>query len=579
HPNARVFVTHGGMLGTQESIYHGVPLLGLPFGNDQRANVARAVRDGWGLKLDWDKVNDHVLDGAIRHLINDPSVKANVTKWSQLMHDEIMPGKEVAAYWIEYVIRHGGTKHLQLASKNMPFYQRNLIDVAFFLGVIASLFLLIVFMLTHALLQCYRKRTSEKQKKHEMFYFNKIIFNTMCSSFSLTTHTDGSNSKFLKNQSSQLNTGVFHFGKAHQLVTTIIVSSIRNTMRLQLITLVVLSALATESCMGERIVVLYPAGAKSHFYAVMPLLEELAERGHNLTVFSPYKGITKTIKDATEIFLASIAQKVDTIDIDWFGMQKQGSKQFFTMMRIMTDLSVLACEGTVTNPEFQNVIKNRDVDLFIVDAFGHEFIYPIIHKIGIPFVIHGSSSPLQTTLDAMGAPKEYASVPAMPLDFDNHMNFFQRLVNVVLGEALKLMRNILIIAKLDAIVQREFPGVKTIQEVEGEASLYISNAHAITNWPRSLPPTVLTIGAIHARPAKQLPPKFKVFADEAKDGFIVFTLGSFVSVSSMPQDLVDTFMRVFSKLPQRVIWKWEAAIPDNIPPNIMMVDWLPQQDL
>uniref|UniRef100_A0A0P5LVW5 UDP-glucuronosyltransferase n=1 Tax=Daphnia magna TaxID=35525 RepID=A0A0P5LVW5_9CRUS len=350
-------------------------------------------------------------------------------------------------------------------------------------------------------------------------------------------------------------------------------------MRLQLITLVALSALAMESCMGERIVVLYPVGSKSHFYAVMPLLEELAERGHNVTVFSPFKGITKTIKGATEIFLASIAQKVDTIDIDWFGMQKQGSKQFFTMMRIMTDLSVLACEGTVTNPEFQNVIKNRDVDLFIVDAFGHEFIYPIIHNIGIPFVIHGSSSPLQTTLDAMGAPKEYASVPAMPLDFDNHMNFFQRLVNVVSGEALKFMRDIFIIAKLDAIVQREFPGVKTIQEVEGEVSLYISNAHPITNWPRSLPPTVVTIGAIHARPAKQLPPKFKVFADEAKDGFIVFTLGSFVSVSSMPQDLVDTFMRVFSKLPQRVIWKWEAGIPDSIPPNIMMVDWLPQQDL
>jgi UDP-glucoronosyl and UDP-glucosyl transferase len=47
----------------------------------------------------------------------------------------------------------------------------------------------------------------------------------------------------------------------------------------------------------------------------------------------------------------------------------------------------------------------------------------------------------------------------------------------------------------------------------------------------------------------------------------------------MPKEIVDTFIRVFSKLPQRVIWKWEAEIPENIPPNIMMVDWLPQQDL
>jgi glucuronosyltransferase len=47
----------------------------------------------------------------------------------------------------------------------------------------------------------------------------------------------------------------------------------------------------------------------------------------------------------------------------------------------------------------------------------------------------------------------------------------------------------------------------------------------------------------------------------------------------MPKETVDTFFRVFTKLPQRVIWKWEADIPENIPPNIMMVDWLPQQDL
>ncbi|XP_057375387.1 UDP-glycosyltransferase UGT5-like [Daphnia carinata] len=350
-------------------------------------------------------------------------------------------------------------------------------------------------------------------------------------------------------------------------------------MRFQLIALVVLSALAMESCMGERIVVLYPMGSKSHFYAVLPLLEELAERGHNVTVFSAFKGITKTIKNANEIILPSIAQKLDAMEIDWFAMQKQGPTQILTMMSIMTDFAISACEEMVTNPEFRNVIKNRDVDLFIADAFGNEFTYPIIDKMGIPFVIHGSSSLLPITLDAMGAPKEYAAAPTMTLDFDNHMNFFQRLLNVVSGESLKFMRDYFIIAKLDAIVQREFPGVKTIQEVEGDASLYISNAHAVTNWPRSLPPTVLTIGAIHARPAKQLPPKFKAFADEAKDGFIVLTLGSFVSVSSMPQELVDTFMRVFSKLPQRVIWKWEATIPANIPPNVMMVDWLPQQDL
>lgn len=70
-----------------------------------------------------------------------------------------------------------------------------------------------------------------------------------------------------------------------------------------------------------------------------------------------------------------------------------------------------------------------------------------------------------------------------------------------------------------------------------------------------------------------------IFADEATEGFIVFTLGSVVPVSSLPKHIIQTFLNVFAKLPLRVVWRWDAPIPDDTPSNIMMVKWLPQQDL
>lgn len=72
HPNAKIFITHGGMLGTQEAIYHAVPLIGLPFGNDQYTNLAMATKQGFGLKIDWKHLSEKSLYDSIVKMINEP---------------------------------------------------------------------------------------------------------------------------------------------------------------------------------------------------------------------------------------------------------------------------------------------------------------------------------------------------------------------------------------------------------------------------------------------------------------------------------------------------------------------------
>lgn len=294
-------------------------------------------------------------------------------------------------------------------------------------------------------------------------------------------------------------------------------------MKPRSIVLPLLVAYAVGSCFGERIVVLYPLGSKSHFYAVMPIIEKLVERGHNVTVFTPFKGITKNVKNVREVILESLAKKIDEVDIDWFAMQKQGATQFFKMMFSSIELAALACEELITNPVFRQIVETREVDLFIVDGIGNEFTYPVIDKLGVPFVLHGASSAFPATLGALGAPIDYASVPIVFMDFDDKMTFFQRLINFLTGELIKLVRDHFVFKKLDAILQREFPGVKPIVQLEGEASLLITNTHPITNWPRSLPPTIIPIAALHTRPAKQLPSVSNNF-DLIMELIVVYTL-------------------------------------------------------
>lgn len=57
-------------------------------------------------------------------------------------------------------------------------------------------------------------------------------------------------------------------------------------------------------------------------------------------------------------------------------------------------------------------------------------------------------------------------------------------------------------------------------------------------------------------------------------------MGSSVKAANMPEYLRRMFMLVFKQLPQRVLWKWEGE--DNmidLPSNVKLSKWLPQQDL
>lgn len=63
---------------------------------------------------------------------------------SRLYHDQLQSPLERAVFWTEFVIRHNGTQHLQLSSRNLEPYQKALLDVYLILTLAAILPLLTV---------------------------------------------------------------------------------------------------------------------------------------------------------------------------------------------------------------------------------------------------------------------------------------------------------------------------------------------------------------------------------------------------------------------------------------------------
>lgn len=79
------------------------------------------------------------------------------------MRDEMVPGKDLAAYWIEYILRHGSTQHLQVASKDLPFYQKHLIDVTLFLITIFLTVIYIIYIIIRTMIRCLSKKEVKRK--------------------------------------------------------------------------------------------------------------------------------------------------------------------------------------------------------------------------------------------------------------------------------------------------------------------------------------------------------------------------------------------------------------------------------
>lgn len=164
HPNVKLFITHGGLLSTIESIYFGKPILGLPIFYDQHLNVQRAKQAGYGLSADIWSVNATELTPLIQELLSSPSYAAAAQTKSKLFRDQKETALERAIWWTEYVLRHKGAKHLRCASRDLDFIQFHGLDTWGLLIAITFVSLLIVVILIKCLQRVFVSLISKIRK-------------------------------------------------------------------------------------------------------------------------------------------------------------------------------------------------------------------------------------------------------------------------------------------------------------------------------------------------------------------------------------------------------------------------------
>ncbi|XP_077863640.1 UDP-glucuronosyltransferase 2B33-like, partial [Saccoglossus kowalevskii] len=142
HPNTKAFISHGGINGVNEAIYHAVPFIGMALFAEQLENVERLVNKGMAISLDSKSFTEDDVYNAVKKAIEDPRYKDNAARLSSIQRDTPMPPGDTAVYWVEHILKFGGD-HLKPASLELNLVQYLLLDIAVFLLIVVAIVIII----------------------------------------------------------------------------------------------------------------------------------------------------------------------------------------------------------------------------------------------------------------------------------------------------------------------------------------------------------------------------------------------------------------------------------------------------
>ncbi|CAG7727488.1 unnamed protein product, partial [Allacma fusca] len=166
HPKIKAFLTHGGLLGMQEAVWHGVPLLAMPIFAEQDYNAMRVQRTQRGLMLDPNTLTQEKLESAIHRVATDPKYQKNMKDLQRLFKDRPAKPVDTAVWWTEYVLRHDDLSSLKPLGIHQTWYERRLLDVwGFVFMILLSVLALALFVIKKVANLCVSSKSSKSDKE------------------------------------------------------------------------------------------------------------------------------------------------------------------------------------------------------------------------------------------------------------------------------------------------------------------------------------------------------------------------------------------------------------------------------
>ncbi|KAG7266179.1 hypothetical protein CRUP_011410 [Coryphaenoides rupestris] len=292
--------------------------------------------------------------------------------------------------------------------------------------------------------------------------------------------------------------------------------------------------------LGGKVLVVPVQG--SHWLSMKLLVHELIARGHDVVLVEPeasmvsiqesvgYRAERYPVSYTMEELFDTLKELTDNL----FLKQPKITDMFINMQRLVnfTSIHVRGCESLLYNREVMGRLRAAGFDALLTDPF-----LPcgtiLAETLAVPAVYFLRGLPCGLDESATQCPAPPSFVPRSYSGNTATMTFPQRVKNVIMY-AVEAATCRIIYARFDELASRFLERDVTFLELTSHGAVWLLRYDFAFLSPRPQMPNMILIGGVNcARPAP---------------------------------------------LPA-VVWRYSGVLPDNVPENVRMMKWLPQNDL
>ncbi|KAL7015722.1 hypothetical protein ACKWTF_016627 [Chironomus riparius] len=297
----------------------------------------------------------------------------------------------------------------------------------------------------------------------------------------------------------------------------------------------------------------------SHHIIHHQILQEFANRGHNLTIFTPYF----MNYDSTNVTQHYLEGLVDTFhkytNILDYKLKNMSNSEIYGFWEMRSAYKIL--EKVFENQEFQKLFKNRDnhhYDLIMTECLlCSPIVLAEIYDCPIVMLNAGESHVHQhQLLGNFAHPSIHPDIYVLPM-LHGELSLISRINSFIIYKIFVGIWKFLTNTLSDYLLYSTFPNLsyKSQDEIiRKRMKIFLSFTSTLTTSIRPTVPIYHQIGFIHIKEPKEIKDKELVnFLDESKNGVIIISFGSVAG--DLSDELLMKFLEVFLDLPYNVIWK------------------------